>query len=206
MTGVGASLSRNPPLCPPSGALEDLGSGEDSVGVSVNPRKSSEGVGSVKREKVVVATKVNGNMGSDPNAAGNSWRWLIAERERSQRRLGTDYIDLYQVHQHDPNCDIDDTLSALSDLVHSGKIRYFGARTSSLHKSSRLNGRRRERIGSRTIEQVETQLDAPDIRLDPAVLERIDEVVPPGTNSYGINAGVTPPTVTDRFAVRRRPR
>jgi aryl-alcohol dehydrogenase-like predicted oxidoreductase len=79
-----------------------------------------------RREHVVLATKVNGPMGDDPNQRGNSRRWIIAEVENSLRRLQTDYIDLYQIHRPDPSTDIEETLSALSDLVRSGKVRAIG--------------------------------------------------------------------------------
>lgn len=78
------------------------------------------------REHVVLATKVHGPMGDDPNQQGNSRRWIIAEVENSLRRLQTDYIDLYQIHRPDPSTDIEETLSALSDLIHSGKVRAIG--------------------------------------------------------------------------------
>ena len=65
----------------------------------------------------------------DPNQQGNSRRWIIREVEESLRRLKTDYIDLYQLHRPRPETDIDDTLSALSDLVHAGKVRYIGTTT-----------------------------------------------------------------------------
>ena len=82
-----------------------------------------------RRDRVVLATKVHGTMGEDPNFQGNSRRWIISECENSLRRLGTDWIDLYQIHRPDPACDIDQTLSALSDLVHAGKVRYIGSST-----------------------------------------------------------------------------
>src|SRR5688500_3755051 len=82
-----------------------------------------------RRDDVVLATKVHGNMGDDPNQRGNSRRWIIREVEASLRRLGTDHIDLYQIHRPDPATDIDDTLSALSDLVHQGKVRVIGSST-----------------------------------------------------------------------------
>jgi aryl-alcohol dehydrogenase-like predicted oxidoreductase len=82
-----------------------------------------------RRDHVVVATKANGPMGDDPNERGNSRRWIIHEVEQSLRRLGTDWIDLYQMHRPDPQTDIAETLSALSDLVHQGKIRAFGCST-----------------------------------------------------------------------------
>jgi aryl-alcohol dehydrogenase-like predicted oxidoreductase len=82
-----------------------------------------------KRDQVVLATKFHGTMGDDPNQSGNSRRWIFQEVENSLRRLGTDWIDLYQVHRHDHWTDLDETLGALSDLVHQGKIRYFGSST-----------------------------------------------------------------------------
>src|ERR1035438_10151002 len=80
-----------------------------------------------RREHVVLATKVNGPMGDDPNQRGNSRRWIIAEVENSLRRLQTDYIDLYQIHRPDPAVDIEETLSALTDLIRSGKVRAIGS-------------------------------------------------------------------------------
>ena len=88
----------------------------------------------VAREKIVLATKVHGAMGRDPNAQGNSRRWIIAGCENSLRRLGTDYIDLYQIHRPSPDTDIDETLGALTDLVREGKIRYFGSSTFPAHE------------------------------------------------------------------------
>jgi aryl-alcohol dehydrogenase-like predicted oxidoreductase len=82
-----------------------------------------------KRDRVVLASKVHGRMGEDPNAEGNSRRWIIRECENSLRRLGTDYIDLYQIHRPDPDTGIDETLSALTDLIRAGKIRYAGSST-----------------------------------------------------------------------------
>ncbi len=82
-----------------------------------------------RRENVVLATKAHAAMGKDPNQQGNSRRWLIRECEASLRRLGTDYIDLYQIHRPDPTADIDETLGALSDLIRAGKILYAGSST-----------------------------------------------------------------------------
>src|SRR5689334_5838824 len=82
-----------------------------------------------RRDNVVLATKVHGTMGDDPNQYGNSRRWIIREVEDSLRRLGTDWIDLYQIHRPEPGTDIDETLGALSDLVHQGKVRYVGSST-----------------------------------------------------------------------------
>ncbi len=82
-----------------------------------------------RRDDVVLATKVHGTMGRDPNAQGNSRRWIVRECENSLRRLGTDWIDLYQIHRPDPDCDLDETLGALTDLVRQGKVRYLGSST-----------------------------------------------------------------------------
>ena len=82
-----------------------------------------------RRDDVVLATKAHSPMGTDPNMRGNSRRWIVREIENSLRRLQTDYIDLYQMHRPDPDTDIDETLSALSDLVRSGKVRAIGSST-----------------------------------------------------------------------------
>lgn len=271
---------------------------------------------SIDRTRVVVATKVHGNMGDDPNAQGNSRRWIIAECDNSLRRLGLDYIDLYQIHRPDESVDVDETLGALSDLVHAGKIRSFGSstfpaeqiveaqwvaerrgrerfRTEQPPYSILVRGierdvlpiaqsygmgvipwsplaggwlsgkfgagkenvsRRAERlparydmslaanqrkleivttlstladeagltiielalafvlehpaisaaiIGPRTMEQLESQLSAPEIRLEPAVLDRIDEIVPPGTNVNPEDAGWAPSILTNARKRRR---
>ena len=82
-----------------------------------------------RRDEVVLATKVHGSMGDDPNQFGNSRRWIITEVENSLRRLGTDHIDLYQIHRPEADTDIDETLGALTDLVQAGKVRYVGSST-----------------------------------------------------------------------------
>lgn len=82
-----------------------------------------------RRDNVVLATKFHGSMGVDVNQRGNSRRWITMEVENSLRRLGTDWIDLYQVHRPDHKTDIEETLGALSDLVHQGKIRHAGCST-----------------------------------------------------------------------------
>ena len=269
------------------------------------------------RSKVVLATKVHGTMGDDPNMQGNSRRWIIAECENSLRRLNVEYIDLYQVHRPDEGTDIDETLGALSDLVHQGKIRLFGSSTFPAEQiveaqwvaerrgrerfiteqppysllvrgierdvlpvalrygmgvlpwsplaggwlSGRFGvgkgntSRRAERIparydltipgnqrklevvtelsvvadqagisliemalafvmehpaissaiiGPRTMEQLESQLSAPSVRLETSVLDRIDEIVPPGTNLNAADGGYMPPSIASSWR-RRRP-
>ena len=79
-----------------------------------------------RRDSVVLATKFSRPIGDDPNHQGASRRWIMTAVENSLRRLQTDYLDLYQVHRPDPDTDIEETLSALSDLIHSGKVRAVG--------------------------------------------------------------------------------
>ena len=270
-----------------------------------------------RRDNVVLATKVHGSMGDDPNEFGNSRRWIIREVEASLTRLKTDWIDLYQIHRPEqPTTDIDETLGALSDLVHQGKIRYIGSSTfppsqiveaqwvardrgrerfvteqppySMLIRAVEadvlptcrrhgmgvipwsplaggwLSGRWRKGrdapdsaradrlpsrydlsipgnqakleaadklaqvaeeagmslihlalafvinhpavtsaiIGPRTMEHLETQLGAADVTLDPAILDRIDEIVPPGTNVNPADTGWQNPDLAP--AERRR--
>ena len=268
------------------------------------------------RERIVLATKVHGPMSGDPNAQGNSRRWVVAECEHSMQRLGTDYLDLYQIHRPSPETDIDDTLGALSDLVHAGKIRYGGCSTFPAHQVveshwvAERRGRERFRteqpqysmlargieadllpvcrqygmgvlswsplaggwlsgafgdgkkntsrrsamlperydltlpvnqrklaavvelqkvadeaghsllelalafaqshpdvtcpiIGPRTMDQLESQLASADITLGDDLLDRIDEIAPPGQNVGGADPGWAPPSVTDARLRRR---
>lgn len=99
--------------------MYSAGESEEIVGKALQDR----------RDGVVLATKVHFRMGEGPNRSGNSRRWIIKEVEESLRRLRTDWIDIYQVHRPDHTTDIEETLSALSDLVHQGKIRAFGCST-----------------------------------------------------------------------------
>src|SRR3954471_3353175 len=264
-----------------------------------------------RRDEIVLATKVHGTMGDDPNQFGNSRRWIVREVEDSLRRLGTDWIDLYQIHRPEPGTDIDETLGALTDLVRQGKVRYIGSstfpasriveaqwtaerrvrervvcepppysllvrgiETDVLPTCARygmgvipwsplaggwLSGRwrkgsgtptstRAERIparfdmsdpanqrkldaadalaglaeeagmslihlalafvlrhpavtapiiGPRTMEHLESQLGADEVQLDASILDRIDEIVPPGQNFSRADAGWTPPSLAD---------
>lgn len=272
-----------------------------------------------RRDDLVIATKVHGSMGSDPNRSGNSRRWIVQACEDSLRRLGTDHIDLYQVHRPEPGTDVDETLGALSDLVRQGKVRYLGSSTFPASEiveaqwvaerrqrerfvceqppysllvrgveadvlptcerhgmgvipwsplaggwlsgrwrlgAEDLSSRRAERIpdrydlskpenqaklraadalavlaeetgislihlalafvlthptvtsaiiGPRTMEHLESQLGATDVALGDGVLDRIDEIVPPGTNFTWADAGYLPPAIASPRR-RRRPR
>jgi aryl-alcohol dehydrogenase-like predicted oxidoreductase len=84
-----------------------------------------------RREEVVIATKVHGAMGEGPNSRGLSRKHIMWQIDESLRRLGTDYVDLYQIHRFDPATPLEETLEALDDLVRAGKVRYLGA--SSMH-------------------------------------------------------------------------
>jgi aryl-alcohol dehydrogenase-like predicted oxidoreductase len=273
----------------------------------------------IDRDSVVLATKAHASMGEDVNMTGNSRRWIIRECDNSLRRLGTDYIDLYQIHRPDPSADIDETLSALTDLIRAGKIRYAGSSTFPSEQIVQaqwvaerrgrerfvceqppysimvrgieadvlpvceqygmgvipwsplaggwLSGRYRKGtdvpvsnraqrlpqrfdlslpgnqakleaaeqlavlaeksglmliqlalafviqhpavtsaiIGPRTMEHLDAQLAAADVTLDTAILDRIDEIVPPGTNLNQSDRGYEPPALTTP-ALRRRAR
>jgi aryl-alcohol dehydrogenase-like predicted oxidoreductase len=80
-----------------------------------------------RRDDVVLATKFFMPMGDDPNRRGGSRRWIVQAVEGSLRRLGTDWIDLYQVHRPEPGVDVEETLGALTDLVRQGKVRSIGS-------------------------------------------------------------------------------
>jgi aryl-alcohol dehydrogenase-like predicted oxidoreductase len=270
-----------------------------------------------RRDEVVLATKFHGRMGQGPNRSGNSRRWIVHEVEASLRRLNTDWIDIYQVHRPEPGTDVDETLGALTDLVHAGKIRYLGSSTFPAESiveaqwvaerrgrerfrteqppyslvvrgierdvlptcqrygmgviswsplaGGWLTGRYREGvelptstradripwrydmslpenqrklvaverlarlaedaglslihlaiafvlnhpaissaiIGPRTMEHLESQLGAADVTLTADVLDRIDEIVFPGTNFNPHDSGYLPPSIADK-AERRR--
>ncbi|HEX8753220.1 MAG TPA: aldo/keto reductase [Solirubrobacterales bacterium] len=101
------------------------------------------------REEIVLATKVHGRMHPGPNGAGLSRKAILAEIDESLRRLGTDYVDLYQIHRWDYETPIEETLEALDDVVRAGKARYVGASSmfawqfaKALHASERRGWRR----------------------------------------------------------------
>jgi len=97
-------------------------SGGDSEVVVGNFLKAN-----TKRETIVLATKVNGPMSSDPNGRGLSRKAIFHEIDQSLKRLQTDYVDLYQIHRWDYETPIEETLEALNDVVKAGKVRYIGA-------------------------------------------------------------------------------
>ncbi|MGW6129095.1 aldo/keto reductase [Cellulomonas sp. NPDC055163] len=87
-----------------------------------------------RRDDVFLATKFQGQVGSNPQHAGSSRRWIVRAVEDSLRRLGTDHLDLYQAHRPDPHTDLLETLRALDDLVRQGKIRYYGTSVFPAHQ------------------------------------------------------------------------
>lgn len=87
----------------------------------------------INRDDVVLATKVNNPMGHGINTQGSSRRWITAELDNSLRRLGVDHVDLYQLHRPDATVELEETLSALTDLQRAGKIRAFGTSTFPAH-------------------------------------------------------------------------
>ncbi|MCX5562690.1 aldo/keto reductase [Streptomyces sp. NBC_00038] len=99
-----------------------------------------------RREEIVIATKVNGAMYEGPNARGLSRKAIMTEIDNSLRRLGTDYVDLYQIHRFDPATPVEETMEALHDVVKAGKARYIGASSmyawqfSKAQYTARLNG------------------------------------------------------------------
>jgi 1-deoxyxylulose-5-phosphate synthase len=103
--------------------LYSLGSSEEILGRALRDFAD--------RDDVVIATKLRHPMRPGPNGAGLSRKAIMTEAEHSLRRLGTEYIDLYQIHRNDPATPLEETLEALSDLVKAGKVRYLGA--SSMH-------------------------------------------------------------------------
>ncbi|MBT2411165.1 aldo/keto reductase [Streptomyces sp. ISL-12] len=80
-----------------------------------------------RRDEIVLATKVHGRMRPGPNGGGLSRKVIMTEIDHSLRRLGTDYVDLYQIHRWDPHTPVEETMEALHDLVKAGKVRYIGA-------------------------------------------------------------------------------
>ena len=95
------------------------GSSEEIVGRALNEF--------ARRDEIVLATKVHGPMGEGPNGRGLSRKAILSEIDHSLKRLGTDYVDLYQIHRFDAETPIEETLEALHDVVKSGKARYIGA-------------------------------------------------------------------------------
>src|SRR5258708_6536148 len=99
--------------------MYSLGASEEVVGRAIREH--------ARRDDVVLATKVNFPMSDDPNDRGLSRKHILSAIDRSLQRLGTDYVDLYQIHRFDPHTPIEETMQALHDVVRAGKARYLGA-------------------------------------------------------------------------------
>lgn len=129
---------------PMGGRLATVGRTEEIVGNWLKHR----------RQDVVLATKASHRVGPRPWQQGNSRRHLLDAVEQSLRRLQTDYIDLYQLHGTDPATPIDETLSALDDLVRSGKVRYVGCSNFAAYQVARALGRSeaRDRVSFVTVQ------------------------------------------------------
>jgi aryl-alcohol dehydrogenase-like predicted oxidoreductase len=134
-----------------------------------------------RRDSVVLATKVHGTMGEDPNEFGNSRRWIVKEVENSLRRLKTDWIDLYQIHRPEPDTDIDETLGALTDLVRAGKLRNIGSSTFPAHQIVQAQWRAERRGRERFV------CEQPPYSM---LIRRIEADVLPVCQEYGM--GVIP--------------
>ncbi|MET9545603.1 aldo/keto reductase [Streptomyces sp. NPDC006627] len=120
-----------------------------------------------RRDQVVLATKAGNPMGEGPLRRGGSRRWLTRAVEDSLRRLGTDHIDLYQLHRPDPATDLDETLAALTDLQRAGKIGSFGSSTFFAHDIVEAQWLARDRALTRfTTEQVSYSLLARAVERD----------------------------------------
>ena len=140
-----------------------------------------EALSGSRRDNVVLATKVHGKMGDDPNEYGNSRRWIVKEVENSLKRLQTDYIDLYQIHRPEQNTDIDETLGALTDLIRQGKARYIGSSTFPASQIVEAQWAARERNRERFV------TEQPPYSI---LVREIENDVLPTTQRYGM--GVLP--------------
>ncbi|MFD6101453.1 aldo/keto reductase [Nocardia salmonicida] len=132
-----------------------------------------------RRDDVVLATKFFMPMDDDPNHRGGSRRWIIRAVEDSLRRLGTDYIDLYQVHRPSPDIDLDETLGALTDLVRDGKVRYIGSSSYSGSKIVEAQWVSRERKLARFV------TEQPPYSI---LVRGVEEDVLPTVQRYGMGA------------------
>lgn len=130
-----------------------------------------------RRDDIVLATKAHMPMGDERNHQGSSRRWLITELDNSLRRLGVDHVDLYQIHRWDPNTSDEETLSALTDLRRTGKIRYFGSSTFPAYRIVQAQWAAREHHLGRYVTEQPSY----------SILQRgIETHVLPATEQYGL--------------------
>jgi aryl-alcohol dehydrogenase-like predicted oxidoreductase len=130
-----------------------------------------------RRDDIVLATKAHMPMGTERNHQGSSRRWLVSELDSSLRRLGVDHVDLYQIHRWDPTTSDEETLSALTDLQRTGKIRYFGSSTFPAYRIVQAQWAARENHLSRYVTEQPSY----------SILQRgIETHVLPVTQEYGL--------------------
>jgi aryl-alcohol dehydrogenase-like predicted oxidoreductase len=103
-----------------------------------------------RREDVILATKVHGRMHDGPGGQGLSRKAILEQIDASLARLGTDYVDLYQIHRFDPDSPVEETMEALHDIVKAGKVRYLGASRRWRVRSGRGGGSARRRVRGRS--------------------------------------------------------
>ncbi len=150
------------------------GESEEMVGTAIAGR----------RDDIVLATKAYMPMGEERNHQGSSRRWLVTELDNSLRRLGVDHVDLYQIHRWDPSTSDEETLSALTDLQRTGKIRYFGSSTFPAYRLVQAQWAARENHLSRYVTEQPSY----------SVLQRgIETHVLPVTEQYGLGVLVWSP-------------
>ncbi|HEY1421193.1 MAG TPA: aldo/keto reductase [Candidatus Dormibacteraeota bacterium] len=161
-----------------------------------------------KRDQFVLATKAFGRTGPQPWDAGNSRRHLMDAIDASLRRLGTDYIDLYQLHQDDPESPLDETLDALQDMVRAGKVRYIGCSNFLAYRLARAIGRS-ETLGIARFESVQPRYNLLfrefERELIPLCLEEGIGVIPYNPLAGGMLSGKhdfsKPPPAGTRFTI-----
>ena len=183
---------------PLGGGLETVGRTEEIVGRWLRDR----------RDDFVVATKCVGRMGRAPWDQGASRRHIMDAVEGSLRRLGTDFIDLYQMHSYDPETPIDETLQALDDLVRSGKVRYIGCSNYLAYRVARAIGRS-ENLGLARFDSVQPRYNLlfrqPERELLPLCLEEGIGVIPYNPIAGGLLSGrhdpERPPPENSRFTL-----
>ncbi|MFI5282535.1 MAG: aldo/keto reductase [Candidatus Dormibacterales bacterium] len=183
---------------PLGGGLERMGTTEEIIGRWVKG----------KRQDFVIATKAFGRTGNQPWEVGNNRRHLMDAIDASLRRLGTDFIDLYQLHRYDEETPIDETLEALDDMVRMGKVRYVGCSNFAPHRLARALGRSEAR-GLVRFESAQPRYNLlfrdAERELFPLCLEEGIGVIPYNPIAGGMLSGKhdfsKPPPKDTRFAI-----
>jgi 1-deoxyxylulose-5-phosphate synthase len=197
-TGSGVTFIDTADVYPLGGGIELVGRTEEILGRWLKGR----------RQDFVLATKCFGRTGPQPWDAGNSRRHIMDAVDASLRRLGTDYIDLYQLHQDDPDTPLDETLSALDALVRAGKVRYIGCSNFLSYRLARALGRS-ETLGLARFDSVQPRYNLLfrefERELFPLCLEEGVGVIPYNPLAGGLLSGKhgrdKPPTQGSRFTL-----